>query len=476
MSPQRRRHRGRHGRPDRGPPAGAAGLPRPRGRGAAEPGRPGGGARARGLPLRRRAVHPARPPRAGVGLPRAGARPGRAGPAAAGRGRLPGRGRRTAPVVRFHADLEQTAAGFERPWPGSGRAVSRLRRRPSRAIYERLRPSAATSSRPGCADLLADRGLAGPAVPAPPARLGPGARRAAAPVADAVAIWTHVAGQSTVEAAQPAGLRRRRSSTASARTIPPAASAPSRRPWRRRPSRRGSSSATATRSPRSGAEGGRPRASRPHRATVLEADAVVSNAAGVGTYLDSARTRRPPSARRRLEALPLQSPGVVRLPGRPRRSTAPPYLRFHLPGGGELCRLLVTPAVVVPELRRDGWQPARLIAPMDHAEAAGGSARPGSGSTSTASWPSPGGASTSASTACWPRASRPTGARQFHLYRDSMNPVMTARSCGPAAWPTAARTCRASTWPAAPRTRASGSASAPSPGSWPPTALLEDLA
>ncbi len=69
-----------------------------------------------------------------------------------------------------------------------------------------------------------------------------------------------------------------------------------------------------------------------------------------------------------LECLPLQSPGVCAYLA-VRGGEAPPYLRFRLPGGGELCRLLVTPAAGMDGLGRDGWVPARLIAPMAYAEA-----------------------------------------------------------------------------------------------------------
>lgn len=95
---------------------------------------------------------------------------------------------------------------------------------------------------------------------------------------------------------------------------------------------------------------------------------MLSNASGVGTYLDLASRAVPGRARRRLERLPLQSPGVCAYLA-VRGGDVPPYLRFHLPGGDALCRLLVTPAAVMDGLVRDGWVPARLIAPMAHDEA-----------------------------------------------------------------------------------------------------------
>jgi phytoene dehydrogenase-like protein len=153
------------------------------------------------------------------------------------------------------------------------------------------------------------------------------------------------------------------------------------------------------------------------------ADAVLSNAPGVGTYLELA-DGTPAPVKEQLGSLPLQSPGVcaylvVRGPAEG------PYLRFRLPGGGELCRLLIRPATVVPELARDGWHPARLLAPMRHAEAerlgpdgqrqfldrilAEPWWRQGLGEVRVLETRTP---------AEW--------GRQFLLFRDSMNPVMTA--------------------------------------------------
>ena len=106
----------------------------------------------------------------------------------------------------------------------------------------------------------------------------------------------------------------------------------------------------------------------------LAADAVVSNA-GLATYstlLDengqaalSARTRR------YFARLPLQSPGVcayLAVKGQPK----PPYLRFRLLNELDGCRLLITPGVIDSSLEKNGWYPARLIAPMAHHRAESG--------------------------------------------------------------------------------------------------------
>ena len=157
----------------------------------------------------------------------------------------------------------------------------------------------------------------------------------------------------------------------------------------------------------------------------VEADAVVSNRNGVGTSLELVSDDVPASARSQLEGLPLQSPGVCAYLA-VRGGRTPPYLRFRLPGNGELCRLLITPSALVEGLENDGWAPARLIAPMAYDDAQrlspGGQreylervlAEPwwrihvGEARLLDARTPTDWGA------AC-------------HLYRESMNPVMTAQ-------------------------------------------------
>ncbi len=145
---------------------------------------------------------------------------------------------------------------------------------------------------------------------------------------------------------------------------------------------------------------------------------------GIGTYLELAKDIEP-CVRQRLNALPLQSPGVcayLAIQGDRR----PPYLRFSLPGGDQLCRLFVRPGVVDPAVERDGWQPARLIAPMAHAQAeqAGPEGqRAYLERILSEPWWREG---ITAHRLLATRIPAEWG-RQYHLYRDSMNPVMTAR-------------------------------------------------
>lgn len=107
---------------------------------------------------------------------------------------------------------------------------------------------------------------------------------------------------------------------------------------------------------------------------VLPADSVVSNA-GLATYTrlldEDPGMRLNRRTRRYYEKLPLQSPGVcayLAVKGKPRE----PYLRFQLRDELDGCRLLITPGVIDPSLEKDGWYPARLLAPMGHQRAESG--------------------------------------------------------------------------------------------------------
>lgn len=323
--------------------------------------------------------------------------------------------------VRFHHDLERTAAGMEATWPGSGCRYADFVRHTA-AVHRALSPMLHVS-RPGALDLL--RTGAWRHAPFLLRSLRSVLERAGLPrpVIDAVAIWTHVAGQTLDEAPSPLAFVPALIHGVGA-FYPAEGIAAVPRALAAAAARAGVALQYGTRVRRVRTAGGRVEGVETDGGDFLAADAAVSDAGGVGTYLDLV-PETPPRARRRLEELPLQSPGVcayLAARGEPR----PPYLRFLLPGGGELCRLLVRPAVVAPECRADGWQPARLIAPMRHRDAqrdgvAGQRAflervlgetwwREGLDEVRVLATRVP---------AEW-------GA-QYHLYRDSMNPVMTAR-------------------------------------------------
>jgi len=324
-------------------------------------------------------------------------------------------------VVRFHADLARTAAGIDATWPGSGEPYARFVTAMGK-VYRRLQPLQ-TVSRPGLLDLLRTgawrhapflfRSLASVLA----------STHLPAPVCDALAIWTHVAGYREEDAPSPLAFVPALFHAVGAfypaggvGAIPRALAA---------------ALVAAGVDVRHGTRVRAIRCERGHAAGVetdrgefLPADAVVSGAHGVGTYLELVAAT-PPGERERLARLPLQSPGVcayLAIKG----DTRPPYLRFRLPGGGQLCRLLVRPAVVDPDSQRDGWQPARLIAPMDHAEAervGPDGQRAYLERVLAEDWWREGIAEHRVVATRVPAE----WGRQYHLYRDSMNPVMTAR-------------------------------------------------
>jgi phytoene desaturase len=324
-------------------------------------------------------------------------------------------------VVRFHAERTATADGLDKQWPGSGPRYLRFVERVE-WTYRRLTPLL-LRSRPGALDLLRSGGWVDV-----PFLLRPLASILAAsglprPVCDALAIWTHVAGQRVEEAPSPLAFVCALIHTAGA-FYPEGGVGAIPRLLAAAAARAGVEFRFGVKVRAFRCEGGRVTGVETDQGDFLAADAVVCNAAGVGAYLDLLPTT-PPQERQRLARLPLQSPGVcayLALRGeRPEQ-----YLRFKLPGNGELCRLLIRPAAVDAAVRREGWEPARLLAPMTHAEAERGGPvgqraylerilgedwwRAGVAECRVLSTRIP---------AEW--------GSQYHLYRDSMNPVMTAR-------------------------------------------------
>jgi phytoene dehydrogenase-like protein len=150
---------------------------------------------------------------------------------------------------------------------------------------------------------------------------------------------------------------------------------------------------------------------------------VISNTHGLSTYLELLEDV-PARLRRRLQHLPLQSPGVCAYLA-VRGDMSPPYLRFRLPGNGELCRLLIRPGVIDATVERAGWRPARLVAPMRHAQAeqlgAAGQQAFLEQLLAETWWRE----QTEEVRVLAMRTPADWGV-QFHLYANSMNPVMTA--------------------------------------------------
>jgi phytoene dehydrogenase-like protein len=159
----------------------------------------------------------------------------------------------------------------------------------------------------------------------------------------------------------------------------------------------------------------------------IPSSCVISNAAGVATYLDLMEHQPPPRARKSLARLPLQSPGVSAYLAVKSSQKPQQYLRFLLPSESQsLCRAYIEPCAVFPELEKDGWRPARLFAPMRHEECQAMSADQQQSFLDriiAEPW--------------WRKEFEDvkvlktfipqTWGRDYHLYHDSMNPVMTAK-------------------------------------------------
>jgi phytoene dehydrogenase-like protein len=266
------------------------------------------------------------------------------------------------PTVHIYSDVVKTAAELDNTWPGSEELYLRFVRQTG-AIEASLRPLLYGSA------------------PGPMSLLGGGRWRHAGfllrslhsvlresrlpqPVADALSIWTHVAGQSPEQAPSPLafvpalvhsvgcfypkdGIR------AIPAVLADAAAAA------------GVEFKFRTKVKRICTDGGRVKGVESAEGERFTTDAVVSDC-GIATYLELLDQEESLS-RRRCEKLPLQSPGVcayLAVKGKMDEQ----YLRFLLPGGDERCRLLIRPGVLNPEEKQGDWYPARLLGPMDHAK------------------------------------------------------------------------------------------------------------
>lgn len=324
------------------------------------------------------------------------------------------------PNVHFRANLAETAAGFERNWTGSGKKYERFVRHTARTyraldpMLHASNPRLALLKRPAAwlhAPFLLktlDAVLAETGLPAP--------------IVDAISIWTHVAGQSPKNAPSPLAFVPALLHTVGAYypqngigEIPRVLTAIAQQ--------HGVEFRYDTHVRALICKDGKVCGAETNSGETLGADAFISNYSGIGTHLEFLADT-PAPAREKLVALPLQSPGVCAYLA-VREAARGPYLRFFLPGGDSLCRLLIQPEVVDPECRVDGEVPVRLLAPMRYADAeAGGPSgqRDVLDAVLAEQW--------------WREivgTSRLLHARipaewgaQFNLYRSSMNPVMTA--------------------------------------------------
>jgi phytoene dehydrogenase-like protein len=325
-----------------------------------------------------------------------------------------------APEVHFYADEKRTAAGIDAEWPGSGKHYERFVGE-MRKVHKRLSPMLHVSH-PGPASLFRNRALT--QVPFLLKSLNTILARANLPqaVVDAIAIWTQIAGQPIEEAPSPmAFVPALIHSVGPFYPVEGIGSIP--RVLTRVAADAGVEFQYSTKVRSIVCEGGQVSGVETNQGEFVPADAVISNYNGVGTYLEML-DETPTPAQEKLNKLPLQSPGACAYLA-VRGEIKPPYLRFQLPGNGELCRLLVTPTVVVPELANDGWLPARLISPMRH-EVAQGMSMTEQGEyldrLLEESWWQEG---LNDIRVLATRVPSEWGT-QYNLYKNSMNPVMTA--------------------------------------------------
>lgn len=302
--------------------------------------------------------------------------------------------------------LDETAASFDASWPGAGEAYRKF----VKAMLERhraLRPLLYREP-PGILELGWQSWMQ---VPFLLRSLGSVLNAAGLrdPVKETIAIWTRISGAPISEAPAPMAF------------VP--ALFHSEGAYYLRAGIRSIADTLAAEAARAGIEfryrtkvksiygrNGRVEGVETEAGERLACKTVLSDAHGIGTYLDLAR-ETPDAAKQKLSRLPLQSPGVCAYLA-VRRSEKMPYLRFFLPRDGQPCRLFVSPGNL-----SDGgfaeWQPARLLAPGPPENAPGlledSRWREGIAEYRVLKTRGP---------AEW--------GREYHLYRDSMNPVMTA--------------------------------------------------
>ena len=339
------------------------------------------------------------------------------------------------PPVSIQASLEETARRLDADWPGAGSRYRRLMTWAEKG-YQAFSPLQRIAN-PGPRDLLQNGRWQW--LPFLASSLSSVLRASGLPeaVQNAVGIWTHVAGESLRQAPSPllflpalmhsvgafypaggigavAGLLAAEAETSGVRFE-----------YGQTVTHIGHAQGQVTGVTLAGGE-------------FFPADAVVANAAALDVCLNLLDTESP-GMRRRLEHVRLQSPGVcaylaVRVAAsshqeRRHSSYVSPYVQFHFPGTGQLCRFLVQPCLLSPELEQDGWQPVRLLAPMHYNEAEQAGQQ---GQQEYLKrlldepWWQKDFTEIRVLDTCLPG----DWGTRFHLYRDSMNPVMTARWMG----------------------------------------------
>jgi diapolycopene oxygenase len=323
-------------------------------------------------------------------------------------------------TTAFDRSLASTAAAFEAQHAGSGQRYKAFVDSTFQ-IHQQLKPLT-FKNRPGPLDVL--RSGSWRAVPFMLSSLGSVLRRSELPlvVQKGISIWTHIAGQPVDQAPSPMafvpGLFHEVGSFYPAggmRAIPEL--------LERAALEAGVEISYGTRVAGIRTANKAVTGVQTEAGEFIAADGIVSNSSGIGTYTELVEDFPKPE-KEKLQQLPLQSPGVcVYLAVR--GQNPPYYIRFKLRGHG--CTAFVQPGLLAPELQQEGgWYPARLIAPLDHATAAAlgpeGQQRLMNELLAEPWWQQ----NISEYRVLHRRTTFEWG-REFNLYHDSMNPVMTAK-------------------------------------------------
>jgi phytoene dehydrogenase-like protein len=266
-----------------------------------------------------------------------------------------------APPVRIKADLEATAAGIEASFPGSATKYRAFIDEMKRA-HSRLAPML-THDEPGAWAALTTGAFR--ALPALLRPLSAILERSGlpAPVREALAIWTHIAGQTPAEAPAPLAFVAALIHTEGC-YVPRGGVGAVASFLHRITLEAGVRIRFGTKVERILTEDGRTVGVRLASGEELRSAIVVSNASGVGTLLDLVPGES--GLDDYVRELPLQSPGVAAYLAL-ERAPEPPYLRFWLtPEDPEApSRLVILPSVVLPE-QLGARIPARVVAPLAH--------------------------------------------------------------------------------------------------------------
>jgi phytoene desaturase len=332
-------------------------------------------------------------------------------------------------ATAFDRSLATTAAGFEAQFPGSG-ALYKAFVEKMLATHHNVQPLT-FHSHPGVWDVLRNGSLG--SVPFMLSSLASVLDKAQLPPAlqASIGIWTHVAGQPMTQAPAPMafvpGLFHGVGSyypKGGMRAVPELLEREARAA--------GVEFRYNTKVKAIVTAGDRVMCVETVDGEALPAEAVVSDAAGIGTYVELLEVgstssvsllNRVDNQKQELQKLPLQSPGTCAYLAV--RGRQPPYyIRFKLRGAG--CTAFVQPGLLAPELAQDGWYPARLISPLAHAEAdalgAEGQHELIDQQLAERWWQE----GISEYKVLHRRTTFEWG-RDYNLYRDSMNPVMTSR-------------------------------------------------